>query len=169
MSASAAASEAGRGVGSSIQATAGTTVGSNPLPPSEDWPAASGPAVEELSGDLDLFGLPTLLQSMAESELTGRLTIAERNGRDRAVLFLSAGKIARCDVGRLSGTDAVCQLFERPKPGTFRFEHTPTDEAAAQGQKPLDVMSTIMEAMRRDDEFQRDRAIVPDGSSLNNR
>jgi hypothetical protein len=128
--------------------------------------AASGPAVEELSGDLDLFGLPTLLQSMAESELTGRLTIAERNGRDRAVLFLSAGKIARCDVGRLSGTDAVCQLFERPRPAVFRFCRASSNETVPCEEEPLSVMPTVLEAMRRHDEFHEDRALIPDGISL---
>jgi len=123
-------------------------------------------ATKSFSGDLELFALPNLLQSMADSEQTGRLTLTEPNGSDRAVFHLQKGKIVRCEVGRLRGVDAVCQLFERPKPGTFRFEHISKDEVAAQEQKPLDIMSTIMEAMRRDDEFQRDRALVPDGSSL---
>lgn len=131
-----------------------------------DAGSSESKSAKSLTGDLELFALPNLLQSMADSEHTGRLTIAESNGSDRAVLHLQKGKIARCEVGRLRGPDAVCHLFERPKPGTFHFEHTSLDDAAVQAQPPLDVMSTIMEAMRRDDEFQRDRAIVPDGSSL---
>jgi len=119
-----------------------------------------------LTGDLELFALPSLLQSIADSERTGRLTISEPNGSARAVLYLFKGKIVASEVGRLRGLDAVCQLFERPKPGTFSFEHVSTDDVAAQSHKPLDVMSTIMEAMRRDDEFQRSRAVIPDGSSM---
>jgi hypothetical protein len=123
-------------------------------------------SIKSLTGDLELFALPNLLQSMGDSEQMGRLTITESNGSDRAVFHLQKGKIVRCEVGRLRGLDAVCQLFERPKPGTFSFEPISTGEVAAQGQKPLDVMSTIMEAMRRYDEFQHDRAVVPDGSSM---
>ena len=130
----------------------------------DNSPESRSPA--SLTGDLELFALPTLLQSIADSEQTGRLTITEPNGSARAVLYLQKGRIVASEVGRLRGLDAVCQLFERPKPGTFSFEHISTDDVAAQSQKPLDVMSTIMEAMRRDDEFQRSRSVIPDGSSM---
>jgi hypothetical protein len=128
--------------------------------------ASESKSPASLTGDLELFALPSLLQSLSDSEQTGRLTITESNGSARAVLYLAKGKIVASEVGRLRGLDAVCQLFERPKPGSFSFEHLPTDDFAAQSHKPLDVMSTIMEAMRRDDEFQRNRAVIPDGSSM---
>jgi hypothetical protein len=121
---------------------------------------------EELSGDLEVFGLPTLLQSMAESELTGRLVILERNGSERANVTFSGGKIQHCEVGRLRGLDAMCQLFERPRSATFRFEKASPNDLAPQAEEMLDVTSVIMEAMRRHDEFQEDRALVPDGTSL---
>jgi hypothetical protein len=121
---------------------------------------------EELSGDLEVFGLPTLLQSMAGSELTGRLVILERNGSERANVYFSGGKIHHCEVGRLRGLDAMCQLFERPRSATFRFEKVPPSDLTPQSGEMLDVTSVIMEAMRRHDEFQEDRALVPDGTSL---
>jgi hypothetical protein len=121
---------------------------------------------QALSGDLELFELPNLLQSMADSKQTGRLVVSDSNGRDRAVLHLHEGKIHHCAMGRLRGLDAVCHLFERPQPGTFRFERTPPEEVKSKDGNVLDVVSTILEAMRRHDEFQQDRALVPDGTSL---
>jgi hypothetical protein len=129
-------------------------------------PPPGAEASEELSGDLDVFGLPTLLQSMAESELTGRLVISEPNGRDRAVLLFSGGEIASCEVGRLCGLDAVCQLFERPRPATFRFQKTLSSDPIPGGEGTMRVIQTVLEAMRRHDEFHEDRAVVPDGVSL---
>ncbi len=121
---------------------------------------------EDLTGDLDLFGLPTLVQSLADTQQTGRLVVIERNGHERATLSLAQGKILRCELGRLRGLDAVCQLFEQPQPGAFRFEKGAVEPAQGQDAAPLEVMPTILEALRRHDEFQEDRAIVPDGWSL---
>jgi hypothetical protein len=129
-------------------------------------PSAEGEAPETLAGDLEVFGLPTLLQSLADSELSGRLVISEPNGSDRAVMVFSGGKIHRAEVGRLRGLDAMCQLFERPRPASFVFRKAASKDAVPQEEGVLDVMSTVMEAMRRHDEFNEDRALVPDGISL---
>jgi len=129
-------------------------------------PKSETTATEELSGDLEVFGLPTLLQSMADSELSGRLVITDENGRDRAIMLFAGGKIQSCEVGRLRGVDAVCQLFERPRSATFSFSKTTPNEAAPREEEPLSVMATMLEAMRRHDEFNKDRALVPDGISL---
>jgi len=121
---------------------------------------------QAISGDLQLFELPNLLQSIADSKQTGRLIVSDTNGSDRAVMLLSDGKVHHCENGRLRGLDAVCHLFERPQPGTFRLKRISPDQAQSPDGTVLDVFSTILEAMRRHDEFQQDRAIVPDGSSL---
>jgi hypothetical protein len=132
----------------------------------ESKPKSETTAAEELSGDLEVFGLPTLLQSMADSELSGRLVITDENGCDRAIMLFAAGKIQRCEVGRLRGVDAVCQLFERPRPATFSFNKAGPNDAIPQEKEPMSVIATILEAMRRHDEFNKDRALVPDGISL---
>ena len=132
----------------------------------ESKPRSETTAHEELSGDLEVFGLPTLMQSMADSELSGRLVITDENGSDRAIMLFAAGKIQSCEVGRLRGVDAVCQLFERPRPATFSFRKARPKQASPREEEPLSVMATILEAMRRHDEFNKDRALVPDGMSL---
>jgi hypothetical protein len=120
---------------------------------------------EGLKGDLELFGLPVLLQSLADSKSTGELTIADARGQTRSTLWFSGGGITACQTARLSGLDGVCQLFERPEAGTFRFEAGKQGEAAA-GNEPLEVLHVLMEGLRRHDEFQETRALVPDGSVL---
>ena len=123
-------------------------------------------ASREMKGDLELFGLPNLLQSMADSELTGRLVFTDPNGRNRALVLMHQGKIRHCEMGKLRGLDAVCQLFERPQSGSFHFQKTSGEASSAEGGEELEVVATILEAMRRHDEFQQDRALVPDGSSM---
>ncbi len=128
-------------------------------------PQPEAQAAEGISGDLELFGLPTLLQSLADSRQTGRLVISERNGHDRAVMVFHDGKIAGCEEGQLRGMDAACQLIERPRPGNFRFEKAGPGEIAPRGDT-MDVLPLLLEAIRRHDEFQEDRALAPDGASL---
>jgi hypothetical protein len=128
--------------------------------------APGSEAPQAMKGDLELFGMPNLLQSMADSEMTGRLVVTDAKGRDRALLQMNKGKIRHCEVGKLRGLDAVCQIFERPQPGSFHFEKSSSDARESLEGEDLDVLSTILEAMRRHDEFQQDRALVPDGSSL---
>jgi hypothetical protein len=122
-------------------------------------------AAEGVAGDLELFGLPALLQSLADARQTGRLTVSERNGHDRAVILFCDGSIAGAEAGQLRDEYAVYEIIERPRPGSFRFERTPPEDTARAGHA-LEVVPLILEAMRRYDEFQEDRALVPDGTSL---
>jgi len=132
-----------------------------PPPPSEesDRPRSS------LSGDLAVFGLPGLLQSFQQSETSGHLVLRRENGSERASLDLVEGKLAECRCGGLSGETAFYQIFEMPSPGTFEFER---EDPTANAVKPRgqELMGLLMEAMRRFDEFQRLRALVPDEARL---
>lgn len=120
---------------------------------------------ESMTGDLEVFGLPALLQSLGDVGQTGRLFILEKNGQPRATMIFRDGKIATCETGPLRGLDAVAQLMERPRPGTFRFEKASPADLPPRG-LAMDVLATILEAIRRHDEFQEDRALVPEGSTL---
>jgi len=122
-------------------------------------------ASADLSGDVELFGLPNLFQSISESRLSGELTFADRHGHRRGRLIFVEGAIRLCETGPLRGEDAVCQLFEQPEPGSFRFRKSAVVEAAATS-GDLDTMPLVLEALRRYDEFQLARAIVPDGACL---
>lgn len=117
-----------------------------------------------LSGDLALFGLPNLLQNLADTGLTGVLEIGAAGGREAAArIELVKGEMVAAAAGRLADELAVYQLLERPVEGRFRFLN---DDSAGDSRpssaSSRSVMSLLMEGMRRYDEFNRARSLVPD-------
>jgi len=130
-------------------------------------PQATEAPSKTLTGDVELFGLPNLFQTLADSQVTGVLTLADREGETAGVLSFEQGKIHGCQVHSLRGDAAVYQLFEKPVPGTFTFtsQSSKTLESDA-GTPPMEVLPSILEAMRRHDEFTQARVLVPDDSSF---
>jgi hypothetical protein len=132
-----------------------SSTGAQPRQP--EAPSAS------LSGDLELFGLPELLQTLAESNVSGMLTLKDRESETAGILVMEHGKILDAQAGRLRGPEAIYQLFERPSPGTFAF--VSRREGASEkehGAVPHEVVPLVFEAMRRYDEFRQARLLVPD-------
>ncbi len=118
-------------------------------------------ATASLQGDLEVFGLPALLQSLADSSASGTLTLREpRNGPVFANLTLREGKLEEIKRGRLTGEVAFYQLFEKPVPGQFAFVKGAPPAAPGAVGKP--VLPLTMEAMRRYDELQEAATLVPD-------
>ncbi|MEP6993184.1 MAG: DUF4388 domain-containing protein [Acidobacteriota bacterium] len=118
-------------------------------------------ASASLQGDLDLFGLPALLQSLSESASSGTLTLrGPKGGEVFAVLVLREGKLLECQNDHLRAEDAFYQLLERPSPGEFAFikENIP----ARPDLTPREILPLTLEAMRRYDEFQEAAALVAD-------
>jgi hypothetical protein len=119
-----------------------------------------------LAGDLELFGLPGLLQTLAQSQLTGVLTLMNADRRAEATVILDNGRFREAHHGHLSGVDAIYQLFERPFPGTFAFVSRASVEELAGGAPAEDVVGLLLEGVRRHDEFKRAAALAADGLSL---
>jgi hypothetical protein len=129
--------------------------------------AAAKPAeLPGLSGDLDLFGLPGLLQTLAQSQLTGVLSVMNAEKRTEATVVLQDGRFREARFGNLRGVDAVYQLFERPFPGTFAFVSRASVEDLAGGAPAEDVIGLLLEGVRRHDEFKRAAALAPDDLAL---
>jgi Domain of unknown function (DUF4388) len=121
-----------------------------------DAPSAS------LQGDLEVFGLPALLQSLAESSASGALTLrGPKGGEAFASIALREGKLTEIRRGKLEGEEAFYQLFERPLPGQFSFVKGAGSSAAG---APRAILPLTLEAMRRYDELQEAEALVPDTS-----
>lgn len=159
--------EIGRAAAKALAGFSDLPVGASDSAPGA--PAAAPPApAATLSGDLDVFGLPALLQSLAESRVTGSLMVKDRKGEVFGTIILGSGKLKGCRTGLLSGEEAFFQLLERPVPGTFVFSRTadsPADEGgSASGLR--DVLPLSLEGMRRYDEFQQAAALVPDDAAL---
>lgn len=137
-----------------------------PKPEAPPADAASATAAPEmpaasLQGDLEVFGLPALLQSLAESSASGSLTLRGPKGGDVfASLSMREGKLTEMRRGHLKGEDAFYQLLERPLQGQFAFvKGAPPD---APGSTPREILPLTLEAMRRYDEFQESAVLVPD-------
>jgi hypothetical protein len=122
------------------------------------------PAPPALSGDLDLFGLPNLLQTLNQPNFTGILSLMNRAGGTQATLVVAKGELVGGQFGPLTGVDVIYQLLERPFPGTFAF--VSRDLAGERVAAPQPFFPLLMEGVRRHDEFRRAAAVVPDGARL---
>jgi hypothetical protein len=119
-----------------------------------------------LSGTLEVFGLPKLLEGLAESRATGVLNIKDKKGAIRGSISLQSGHFKEGQVGALRGEDAVYRLFEKPVAGTFEFVGGPAPAADTGNAAGGDVVPLIVEGMRRYDGYLRATALVPDGASF---
>jgi hypothetical protein len=126
------------------------------------------PAERTLTGDLDLFGLPDLLRQLNQLQATGALTLKDAHGNPAGTLTLLSGRMQDCRTGHLEGIEAAYQLLERPISGTFVFQgqrNIDLPEQSAESNLP-DLTSILTEGMRRYDQLQRARALVPDFALL---
>jgi hypothetical protein len=123
-------------------------------------PAAAPTA--SLAGDLEVFGLPELLQTLQQTEASGRLLLRTRAGKTMGEIQLDRGLVRDAKVRNLTMPDAFYQIMEATEPGTFEFTRQPP--AAQAGGR--DIMGLLMEGMRRYDELQRARALAPDHALL---
>jgi hypothetical protein len=127
---------------------------------------ARPPAAPSLSGDLELFGLPNLLQNLAENKTTGALTLFTGDRTIASVLNLEAGRLRSCQTGVLRGKEAFYQLCEKPFPGTFALASHRDAKPEKSAEPPLDIVPLILEGLRRHDEFRRAAALVADEARL---
>ena len=66
-------------------------------------------AAATLSGELEFFGLPSLMQSLADMRATGLLTVSTKQGEMAGKLVFAAGRFVNAQSGQLRGVDAVYQ------------------------------------------------------------
>jgi len=125
-------------------------------------PPAPAPSAG-LAGDLEVFGLPELLQTLSQAESSGRLVLRSRAGHVVGEIFLHKGNVRDAKVRQLPMPDAFYQLMESTEPGTFEFHRQP---AEATDPPVYGVMGLLMEGMRRYDDLQRARAAAPDHALL---
>jgi hypothetical protein len=120
-----------------------------------------------LSGDLALFGLPNLLQNLADSGVEGVLTVIDDHGSSTASITLCDGAMVEAAGGGLENDAAVYQLLERPTPGRFIFVNQTVDVPGGSGSPSGTTMiNLLMEGMRRYDELNRAAAVIPEEASF---
>ena len=127
-----------------------------------DAKAGGEPVAASLQGDLELFELPSLLQSLGVSEVTGVLTLRDKKAAAVGTISVERGKVRGAQVGLIKGDDACYQFFERPFPGTFSFVKQELPPRRETDPPPREIVPILLEGMRRYDELQRFAALVPD-------
>jgi hypothetical protein len=128
---------------------------------------ASGASSEVRSGELELFGLPALVQNLAQSKLSGTLKLKDSKGKIYAEIVLQSGKMKSCQTQALAGEDAFYQLVERPVAGAYVFERQAAEgPSEAPAESLQEVLPLCLEGMRRYDGFQQALALVPDEMRL---
>ena len=120
------------------------------------------PAASTFSGDLSFFGLPMLLQTLAQGGMTGLLSLMNSAGEATSKLWLLDGRLQNASFGRLLGEDALFELLIRPSPGTFAFVHRKDGPGADVLNPARELMGLIFEGVRRHDEWKRSAALVGD-------
>jgi len=136
----------------------------------EKWappkPAArSAEPVATLTGELEFFGLPSVMQSLGEMRASGMLTLRTKQGVASAKLVFVDGKFINAQSNHIRGTDALYQTLERPIAGTFAFVPYPPEKMKSDN-APIEIMGLLLEGVRRHDELQTMLALVPDGMKL---
>jgi tRNA A-37 threonylcarbamoyl transferase component Bud32 len=126
----------------------------------------AAPLTENEHGDLEMFGLPSLLQGVVEKRATGLLTLLDAQGTPMAALTLEGGRVRTCQIGPLQGEEAFFQLLERPFAGAFSLLGRPPNPGAAPGGVFLDVGALTSEGILRYGALQKASALVPDDVAL---
>lgn len=114
-----------------------------------------------LSGDLEVLGLPNLLQNIAELELTGTLSLIDAEDQSVSAITMFKGRVERCQHHSLTGKDALFEVFEQSRPGTFTFVSRNVPADTAPPSETWSVPPLILEAFRRHDELNRARLLIP--------
>ncbi len=128
-------------------------------------PSGAAEPAATLSGELAFFGLPSILQSLADMKACGILTITTKEGEVSSRIVVLDGGFVDAQIGKLRGVDAFYETFERPIPGRFAFVPYPP-ERLQKGVAPQGVIGLLFEAVRRQDELQLMITVVPDDLSL---
>jgi len=137
----------------------------------ESAAAVVDPDILLLEGELQSFKLPTLIQHLESTAATGILELLNvTEGVEGTATFVK-GQLLHCQTGPLRGREALFALLERPVFGRFRLlgsKHQEEGAASLTGEpsSAFPVVPTLLEGMRRYDEYQQLRLLVPDQTVL---
>jgi hypothetical protein len=144
-------------------------IGRSALEVLEKWSAALQPGRTEpaatFAGELEFFGLPSVMQSLADTRATGILTLSTKQGQTAAEISLLDGKFLDARRAHIRGIDAFYETVEHPNAGRFAFMPRPA-EKMNRSIDPRDVLSLLFEGVRRHDELQVLMTVVPDDLAL---
>jgi tRNA A-37 threonylcarbamoyl transferase component Bud32 len=121
------------------------------------------PAVAGVSGELDAFGLPLVLQRLMDVRASGTLNVMPKAGAGGpATIGFLQGRIAGARWAHRRGHEAFYQLLERPVPGTYAFDPNVLPTGAILGE----LATLVREGVQRARALRHMTAVVPDDLPL---
>lgn len=122
--------------------------------PKQPQPTGGTPG---LQGNLALFDLPTVIQTIVGPRQVGTLSLRSRVGKLAARISVRNGKIMQCTFAHLSGEHALYELLSHNVPMDFVFEQLPEDAVVAMDKSMAtkEPYHLLIEAARRADELPK--------------
>jgi len=117
---------------------------------------------QELSGSLEYFDPSTLIQTLAQSDRTGLLTIVGGNEQTLAEIYIEEGEVCDARLGHLKGAEAFYQVFQSSNGKAFTFKVGDLDRIGQEDRIPHGTMALLFEANRLHDELNRLKKGLPD-------
>ncbi|MEW6736133.1 MAG: DUF4388 domain-containing protein [Acidobacteriota bacterium] len=119
-------------------------------------------AKRHLHGNLRFFDLPTVIQTIINSRLTGTLVITNEQQEPYTEVNFDKGEVRSAFLDNLFGEEAFMQLFQPPpQDGNFDFKTGPIQEV---GDKRFEIyhptMNLLMESVRLQDELMEMKNVI---------
>lgn len=110
---------------------------------------------KELSGKLEYFDMPTVVQTLINANQTGLFAMLHDEGDVFAEVLLRSGQVERARCGDLEGEGAFHEIFLHRDNGEFHFHSSIDCDPEAISTRVIEVPTVhlMMEAMRRADEL----------------
>jgi CRP-like cAMP-binding protein len=121
---------------------------------------------QELSGSLEYFDPSTLIQTLAQSDRTGLLTIFGRNDEVVAEIYIEEGEVCSARLGHLRGAEAFFQLFQSFNGKAFTFKVGKSDRMRKEERIPYRTIAMLFEANRLQDELRRLKQHISDTTKV---
>jgi CRP-like cAMP-binding protein len=116
----------------------------------------------QLSGRLKYFDFPTIVQTLANSSLTGILTVTDTSGRVLAMLYFQDGRILYAKSGHLKGKQAFYQLFQSARQDSFTFKGgLPPKEFDGDAQIVITPLGLLLDSVRYQNELDELKTRYP--------
>jgi CRP-like cAMP-binding protein len=121
-------------------------------------------AKRHLNGNLRFFDLPTVIQTIIASKLTGTLVLTNEQQEPIAEVNFEQGEVRSAFLENLSGQEAFMQLFQPPpQDGNFDFKSGPIQDV---GDHCFEIncptMNLLMESVRLQDELMEMKQTIKD-------
>lgn len=119
-------------------------------------------AKRHLNGNLRFFDLPTVIQTIISSQLTGTLMLTNDQLEPIAEVNFEKGEVRSAFLEELFGIEAFMQLFQPPpQDGAFDFK---TGAIQSVGDKRFEIevptMNLLMESIRLQDELAEMKRVI---------